>query len=299
MLTKSFEKELDLNGIVYKKQYELKGASTFRVGGCCSIALFPKSADELAKCVSLADISDMPMKVMGRGSNTLFGDGDIDLCLIFTSNVGAVAINGRNIRCEAGAPLMSLSSAAARAGLAGLEFACGIPGSVGGAVYMNAGAHGGCMADVVCETVAYDRRKGYTVSICEHGFGYRESVYKKRDELICLEATLDMSDGDSSAIQEKMRELLRTRREKQPLEYPSAGSYFKRPEGDFAGRLIEVCGLKGMTVGGAQVSVKHAGFIINRGGATFEDIMRLEELVKSKVYAETGVMLEREVEIIV
>ena len=155
------------------------------------------------------------------------------------------------------------------------------------------------MADVVQSTVAYDRKKGDTVTLCDHGFGYRESVYKSDDSLVCLEATLTLSDGDSLVIQEKMRELLQVRKEKQPLEYPSAGSYFKRPEGDFAGRLIEVCGLKGVSVGGAQVSEKHAGFIINRGGASFDDVMRLEQLVKNKVYAETGVMLEREVEIVV
>ncbi len=299
MLTKGFEKQLFDNGIAYKTEYDLKGASMFRIGGVCTLALFPKSAAQLATCVSLVDKADMPFKVIGRGSNTLFGDGCVERCLIFTSETNSTAIKERYFFCEAGASLAGVSSMAARKGLSGVEFACGIPGSVGGAVYMNAGAHGGCMADVVQSTVAYDRQKGDTVSILDHGFDYRESVYKNNDHLVCLGATLFLNSGDSEEIHQSIKDLLHTRKEKQPLEFPSAGSYFKRPDGDFAGRLIEVCGLKGASIGGAQVSEKHAGFIVNRGGASFEDVIRLEELVKNKVYAETGVMLEREVEIVI
>ena len=163
---------------------------------------------------------------------------------------------------------------------------------------MNAGAYGGCMADVITLTRAYDRRSGSVMTLAEHRFGYRESIYKSDPSLICLEAKLSLSEDNAETVKERMRALLESRREKQPLEYPSAGSYFKRPQGDFAGRLIEVCGLKGMQIGGARVSEKHAGFIVNVGNATFDDVMRLEELVRATVLRETGVELEREVEIV-
>ena len=163
---------------------------------------------------------------------------------------------------------------------------------------MNAGAYGSCMADVTVKSRAFDRRNGSEITITEHAFDYRDSVYKREPYLICLEATLRLSHGNADVIHEKMRELSEQRKAKQPLEYPSAGSYFKRPEGDFAGRLIEACGLKGARVGDAEISEKHAGFIINKGDASFDDVMRLEELAKSKVRSEYGILLEREVEIV-
>ena len=154
------------------------------------------------------------------------------------------------------------------------------------------------MADVVVSSRAYDRSSNRVITVADHAFGYRKSVYMQNKDLVCLDVTICLLDGDSEAIKQRMKELLAQRREKQPLEFASAGSYFKRPEGDFAGRLIEVCGLKGFTVGGAQVSKKHAGFVINRGGATFEDVISLEAEVVKRVYEQTGVTLHREVEII-
>ncbi len=298
MNIRSLEQELTARGIANAPRYSLKEASSFRIGGVCALAVFPHSAESLAMSVSLADAEGVPVKVMGKGSNTLFGDGYVNMCLVFTEGAKELCVSGEKIRCASGVSLVSLASKMGKSGLSGLEFACGIPGSVGGAVFMNAGAHGGCMADVISETVAYDRQSGKTVTVTEHNFGYRESVYKACPQLVCLEAEIKLARGEAQNVTERMRELLRVRREKQPLEYPSAGSYFKRPEGDFAGRLIEACGLKGASVGGAQVSEKHAGFIINRGGASFDDVMRLEELIKSKVYSETGIMLEREVEVV-
>ena len=285
-------------GIEYKEQYSLKESCTFRVGGCCSLAVFPKSEDEIALAVDISDRAGVDFCVVGKGSNTLFSDGKIDKILIFTGGCDDVRFDGNTVLAFAGAGLIALSSAVAEKGLSGLEFASGIPGSVGGAVFMNAGAYGSCMADVTAKSRAFDRRIGTVVTLEQHGFGYRDSIYKRERSLICLSVALSLIDGDTTEIRQRMRELSAERRKKQPLEYPSAGSYFKRPQGDFAGRLIEECGLKGMRIGGAEVSVKHAGFIVNRGNATFSDILALEERVKETVYRQCGVELEREVEII-
>ena len=289
---------LSKNGIKYECGYSLKESSSFRIGGRCALAVFPENAETFALLLQLADSCDARLHVSGRASNTLFGDGELDLCVVFTAGVNQVTVVGTTVFAGAGTGLISLCSTVAKAGLSGLEFASGIPGSVGGAVVMNAGAYGGCMADVVTLTRAYDRRSGSVMTLAEHGFGYRQSIYKTDPSLICLEAKLCLKEDSADAVKERMRELLESRREKQPLEYPSAGSYFKRPQGDFAGRLIEVCGLKGMQIGGARVSEKHAGFIVNVGNATFDDVMRLEELVRETVLRETGVELEREVEIV-
>ena len=187
---------------------------------------------------------------------------------------------------------------AANASLSGLEFARGIPASVGGAVFMNAGAYGGQMSDIVAYTTALDTESGEIIQLTEHSFSYRESIYMKNPALVCLGAELRLRSGDSREINEKMREYTAKRREKQPLEFPSAGSYFKRPEGYFAGKLIEDCGLKGLCVGGAAVSEKHAGFLINLGSATAADVLELEKRVIDTVYEKFGVTLEREVRVI-
>ena len=179
-----------------------------------------------------------------------------------------------------------------------MEFASGIPASIGGAVFMNAGAYGGQMSDIVFESIALDKSSGQVMPIRKHAFGYRHSIYMENKDLICIGATLELAYADRDQISEKIKQLAAQRREKQPLEYPSAGSYFKRPEGDFAARLIDACGLKGARVGDAEVSVKHAGFIVNRGNATAKDVLSLEELVRKAVLEQTGISLEREVEFI-
>lgn len=289
---------LEKNGIEYKTEYNLKNSSTFRIGGVCDVALFPKSADELGMCIALLDAENCPFCVVGRGSNTLFSDGEIHKAIVFTSALCDIDVRDERIIADAGVGLMSLSALACEKGLSGLEFACGIPGSVGGAMYMNAGAHGGTMADVVVKSRAYDRMSGSIITVENHDFAYRKSVYMQNPRIVCLSAVLELKKGSSDEIKAKMKQLLQARRQSQPLEYPSAGSYFKRPEGDFAGRLIEVCGLKGATVGGATVSEKHAGFIINSDNATFEDVMELEKRVIDTVLEKTGIKLEREVEIV-
>ncbi len=286
------------NNIEYKLDYPLKKECSFKVGGTCRIALFPKSAEQITHAVSLLDGQGERFFVIGKASNTLFSDGFIDAALIFCSGADKVSIENNLVTAEAGVSLAALCMRLGREGLSGLEFASGIPGSVGGAVFMNAGAYGGTVADVIISTLAYDRAAGKTVRIYEHEFDYRKSVYMNNKNLVCLEATMKLNKSDSDAVFAKIRELAAQRREKQPLEYPSAGSYFKRPKDDFAGRLIEAAGLKGAHIGDAEVSCKHAGFIVNKGNASFEDIMRLEELVRERVKQDFGVILEREVEIV-
>ncbi len=288
---------LEESKIKYALDYPLSTACTFRVGGECSLALFPDSAEQIALCARICMQSGRAFAVIGKGSNTLFTDGKTEKVLIFTGGAKAVKIDGKRVYAEAGAALPTLCQALAGVGLGGLEFAFGIPGSVGGALFMNAGAYGGCVGDFVVHSHALDCDSGEITEIKEHGFGYRQSIYMQNKSLVCLDAVLELEYADSRQIKQKMSELAQNRRQKQPLEYPSAGSYFKRPEGDFAGRLIEVCGLKGKSVGGAQVSQKHAGFIINTGGATCADILALEELVRQTVKEQTGVTLCREVEL--
>lgn len=289
---------LSNSGILCVKDIPLSQRSSFRVGGFGELGIFPKSAEELKYCLSMVVRAGISYHVIGNGSNILFRDGRLSGAFVFTEGLRSIRIEGEALYAEAGATLSSVAAKAAEASLGGLEFARGIPGSLGGAVFMNAGAYGGQMSDVTVSTEAYDVDTGKTVTLTDHGFDYRKSRYMENTSLICLCAELKLARGNREEINEKMRELSVSRRQKQPLEYPSAGSYFKRPEGHFAGKLIEDCGLKGLRVGGAAVSEKHAGFVINLGGATAADILELEERVKNAVLEKFGVTLEREVRVI-
>lgn len=289
---------LEKEKIEYIKNYPLKSASSFRIGGKCAIAIFPESEGELASALSVLDSAGIRNEIIGKGSNILFGDGELDIALIFTGKMSLLEISGTSVHAACGASLAALSHTCAERGLSGLEFACGIPGSVGGAVYMNAGAYGSNISDVLVSSRAYDRESGEIIEISDHRFDYRHSVYMERESLVCLCASFSLREGESNVIKSKNSELLEERRKKQPLNYPSAGSYFKRPEGYFAAKLIDDLGLKGARVGDAAVSEKHAGFVINLGNATFDDVMRLEELVKNAVFKEYGVELCREVRVI-
>ena len=277
---------------------DLSALSTFRIGGVCDLAVFPKTREECILVLDLLREKQIPFCVLGNGSNVLFGDGRLSGVLLVTREMTAWEWKGDILSADCGASLPALSASAAKEGMTGLEFARGIPGTLGGAMVMNAGAYGGQISDLVVESHAYDLRTGEIFSITEHGFGYRESVYLSNPNLFCLGATLRLREGDREEIEERMREYTKSRKEKQPLEYPSAGSYFKRPAGHFAGKLIEDCGLKGLRVGGAAVSEKHAGFLINEGGATAEDVLCLEEQVRRCVWERFGVFLEREVQFI-
>ena len=295
---KAFEKILKDRKIECRADERIARFSTFKIGGVAELAVFPSNADELCFVIFEARARNIKYEVIGNASNILFAFEKYHGALIFTSGLSEFSLDGCNIYAGAGVLLPRIALMAKDASLSGLEFACGIPACVGGAVYMNAGAHGGAISDVLEYSDAFDVEKGERVRLFEHNFGYRESVYMQNKNLVCLGASFKLSVADKEEISERMRQNTEKRRASQPLEYPSAGSYFKRPDGDFAGRLIEVCGLKGERVGGAEVSEKHAGFIINRGGATYSDVLALEEKIKERVKSSCGVMLCREVRLV-
>lgn len=272
--------------------------SSFKIGGTVALALFPKSIDQLIFCVRLLDENKIKFEIFGNASNVLFAFDHYNGAFIFSEHLNAFSVDKNKIFAGIGVSLTHLANVAAANSLSGLEFAYGIPAQVGGAVYMNAGAYGSQMSDVLEYTLAFDRSTFEVRKIYDGEFGYRKSCYMANSDLICLGASFLLSDGEQQTIKEKMAENVRSRQEKQPLNFPSAGSYFKRPEGHFAGKLIEDCGLKGFSIGDAEVSVKHAGFIINRKNATYRDVLLLEEKIKERVLGEFGVLLEREVRLI-
>ena len=287
-------------GIEVKENFSLKNHISFKIDSIVAIAVFPENESQLCNAVRIMRERDVRFVILGNGSNLFFADEYFDGAVIFTKGMKDMTVNGNKIIVLAGASFTVLSSFALRNNLSGLEFAYGIPGTVGGAVYMNAGAYGGEVSDVLLSSRCYDMDTGEIKEIAykEHDFGYRTSVYMKNDSLLCLGATFSLDVGDCEKIKEKMNANMSARREKQPLEYANAGSYFKRPTGYFAGKLIEDCGLKGFSIGDAQVSEKHAGFIINKGNATARDILMLEEEVSRRVLERFGVTLEREVRVI-
>ena len=286
------------SGIAFKEDESVASYSTFKVGGVAALSVFPKSREELITALRILFDAGIRAEIIGNASNMLFAFDSFDGALVFTGGVSGARVEGERLYADCGSSLTHISRLACESSLSGLEFAYGIPGLVGGSVYMNAGAYGSQIGAVLEYSDAYDRSSGEVVRIYDHGFGYRESIYMERPELVCLGGCFALALGERDAISAKMRENMDSRKKNQPLEFPSAGSYFKRPEGHFAGKLIEDCGLKGMRVGEAEVSEKHAGFIINRGGATWQDILALEEKIKEIVMSRYGVLLEREVRLI-
>lgn len=276
--------------------------TSFRVGGPAKRMAFPSSGKQLVLLMSFAEECGARPLVIGNGTNLLAPDEGLDRLVIDVTE-GMTRLEAgeepNTILAECGVPLARLADFACRMGLEGLEFAHGIPGSLGGAVCMNAGAYGGEMKQVIkSATVLFPQEGVRTFRGDELDFSYRHSVLSDRPEGVVLHAVVQLTPGDPEAIREKMRELMGRRKASQPLEWPSAGSTFKRPEGYFAGPLIEGCGLKGYTVGGAQVSEKHAGFVINRGGATCADVMAVIRHVQEMVEQAHGVLLEPEVRIL-
>ena len=270
--------------------------TTFRVGGPARLMAFPRDKKEIKAAVRAADQMGVVPFFLGNGSNLLVADEGVEAFVIKTGGLDQTREVNRRLRAECGIPLSRLAVAALGRGLTGLEFAHGIPGSLGGAVVMNAGAYGGEMVQVLTAVTYLDKHgQEHTVPASECSLTYRHSMFTDHPEWLVLEAEMELEQGDAEEIRAKMEDLAQRRKSKQPLEYPSAGSTFKRPEGHFAAALIEQCGLKGLTVGGAQVSEKHAGFVINRGGATCADILKLTEQIKETVLRETGVTLELEV----
>ncbi len=275
--------------------------TSFRVGGPARRMAFPEKGEQLVLLLSMAWECGARPLVIGNGTNLLAPDSGLDRLVVETSGLSRLDMGeepGR-LLAESGVPLARLADFACRQGLTGLEFAHGIPGTVGGGVCMNAGAYGGELKQVVSGVSALFPEEGVKFLTGEElAFGYRRSFLTEHPEAVVLYAVFRLSAGDPEAIRETQRSLMARRRASQPLEWPSAGSTFQRPEGHFAGTLIEQCGLKGLGVGGAQVSEKHAGFLINRGGATCADIKELIRQVQEAVLEKTGVRLEPEVKIV-
>ena len=286
---------LENENIEYRQNEPMRAHTTFKIGGEADIFIIPASPAALIYAVKKCNELEIPYFILGNGSNLLVSDGGIEGAVISLSGINGISYDGEKITCGAGAMLSSVCLKALSLSLTGLEFAYGIPGTAGGALYMNAGAYGGQMADIIesaeCLTASGEIK---TLKKEDMRLGYRSSVFKNGG-LIIISLTFALKKGDKAEIKAEMDELLNRRKQKQPLEYPSAGSTFKRPEGYFAGALIEKNGLKGLTVGGAQVSEKHAGFVINRGGATAADVKALIGKIQKKVFENDGVMLEPEV----
>lgn len=274
--------------------------TSFHVGGPAKRMAFPKNSEQIVLLWNFAAECGAHPLVIGNGTNLLAPDEGLDRLVIDTSkNMNTLSCKGNTLHADSGVSLARLADSAQKHGLAGLEFAHGIPGTVGGAMCMNAGAYGGEMKQVVSCVHVLDPKDGIrTLTGDEMCFGYRCSILTEHPDWVVLSAEFLLAEGDSAEIRSKMEELMARRRASQPLEYPSAGSTFKRPEGYYAGTLIDQCGLKGLQVGGAQVSEKHAGFVINRGGATFADVTELIAQVQERVFAQKGVRLEPEVKII-
>ena len=287
---------LNTANIEYKSNEPMKAHTTFKIGGSADILITVDTIDELKAVLAICKESGIPSMILGKGSNLLVSDDGIEGAVIeFSGDFKEVTVEGDTITCGAGVSLSKACTVALEQSLSGLEFAYGIPGTVGGAVFMNAGAYGGETRDVCAEVTALTKDgEVVTVSGADCCFGYRRSVFKDNGSII-LFSKYKLTPDSSDAIKARMDDYMDRRRTKQPLEFPSAGSVFKRPEGAFAGTLIEGCGLKGKRIGGAEVSEKHAGFIINAGDATCDDVMALVAFIQDTVKRETGYTLEREI----
>ena len=271
----------------------MKNHTTFKIGGPAQYYVTPESVTQIQEVVSLCRDMNIPLHVIGNGSNILVGDDGVDgVVLALFNTFSDYEIKDNVITAQAGMSLIKLAVIALREGLTGLEFASGIPGSVGGAVYMNAGAYDGQMKDVVTSVTVLDEAGNIRIlGRDELDMGYRTSAVAKHN-MIVLQVIIELKAGDKEQIKDRMNQLSELRKQKQPLEYPSAGSTFKRPEGYFAGKLIADAGLKGYSIGGAAVSEKHAGLIVNMGGATAKDVVELTDYIKKRIIEQIGVTLE-------
>ncbi len=300
----ALRESLQASALPFTEGEPLAAHTTFRIGGPAAFWCTPENEEQLHRTLAACKEQHVRVYLLGNGSNTLFADEGFDGAVVDLRALSApvsVQEEGNSVVLTAGAGLTlgHLCAEAQQRGLTGLEFACGIPGTVGGAVYMNAGAYGGELKDVV-ETVCFldASLTKRTLPAEQLQMGYRTSVFEKNPSWCILSATVRLHRDDAQAVLDRMQEFLRRRKEKQPLEWPSAGSTFKRPQGAFAGQLIEQCGLRGFTVGGAQISEKHCGFVINRGGATCADVVNLTDQVRRIVQQKTGYVLEREIRVV-
>ena len=283
-----------LGGMNFKKNVPMRDYTTFKIGGECLAMVEPASAQEVMLALETAAECGIDTFIMGNGSNLLVSDRGINKLVIrIAERMSSVEISGNTVMAQAGALLSSVAKLSVSRGLMGLEWASGIPGSIGGSVAMNAGAYGGELSDCVKRVDFIKNGRFYSDAVEKGDFGYRKSLYDSPDITVCG-VVMELCPDNGGAA-ERMREYTAMRRAKQPLAYPSAGSTFKRPEGYYAGALIEGAGLKGFSVGGAEVSTLHAGFIINKGGATADDVKDLIFEIQKRVFEKYGVMLETEI----
>lgn len=298
---REFVTRLQLAGVPLKQGELMCRHTSFQIGGPVEVMVFPEGREQMMETIRLAREFQIVPMVMGAGSNMLAPDEGLDTVMIQTkTNMTRMELlEGNRIKAQCGVTLAKMAVFAMENGLTGLEFAHGIPGTLGGGIYMNAGAYGGEMVQVL-ESVTVLERDGTVredIPVAELGLSYRHSRFMEEDSII-LYAIVKLTPGDKEAIKARMTELMGKRKASQPLEYPSAGSTFKRPKTGYAAALIDEAGLKGLTVGGAQVSEKHAGFVINRGRATCKDVVELMAQIQEKVKANSGVELEAEVRVL-
>lgn len=293
------KQKLEEAEIPYSCGEPLARHTSFQIGGPAALFCMPRTTQQLIQAAALCRAAGVRLYILGNGSNLLFSDNGFDGMVLCTRELQPeIHVEGERIIAGAGMSLKQVCEEAARHGLTGMEFAYGIPGSVGGAVYMNAGAYGGETRDVLLEAEFLDEAgQVRTLPVSQLELGYRTSVFARTGWCV-LRVTIQLAKGDPIEIRAKMDDLMNRRREKQPLEYPSAGSAFKRPEGAFAGSLIEQCGLRGYRVGDAAISEKHCGFIVNLGHASCADVLELAQQVSERVKQQTGFVLEKEIRVV-
>ena len=293
----AFEQFLNELHIEFRKDCTLAELTTFKVGGPADLVVYPETVEQCSAILRYLKKEEKQLVFLGNGSNILGQDRGCREIILKTDRLAELELNEEGIlTVGAGVRTVKASSFAAKRGFTGLEFAHGIPGSMGGAVFMNAGAYGGTMDQIVCSTDYLDENGNLcTLSGEDHHFGYRKSFFMEHPEYLIVRSRLQLKKGEPQLINETIRDLQQRRKDKQPLEFASGGSTFKRPEGYFAGKLIEDAGLKGYRIGDAQVSEKHAGFVINRGKATGAQVRRVIRDVQQKVFDQFGVQLECEI----
>lgn len=284
------------NPIEIKQNEPMSRHTSFKIGGNADLYIIPHDMDALIETVRILKETETKRYFLGNATNVLFDDAGFHGAVVSLGNICAIKVIENRIIAEAGASLNLVCKTARDKELSGLEFAYGIPGSIGGAVFMNAGAYGGEMSQVVAQStyLSLDDMTVHTIPLSAHEYGYRESVYRHNNWLV-LSAILELQKGEYDKINAAMNDYMSRRIDKQPLEYPSAGSVFKRYPRRYTGQMIEECGLKGYSIGGAQVSEKHAGFIVNKGGATSADVLALIEHIKNEVYKKFDCRIECEV----
>lgn len=280
------------------KNESMSKHTTFKIGGNVDFLVLPKNINEIKDLISFLEEEKIKYYIMGNGSNLLVSDNGFKGVIIkLFKNFNNIELNGNIIKAQAGATLSAISRFALENSLSGIEFASGIPGTIGGGICMNAGAYGGELKDVILNITILKNGKIEKLENFECQFEYRNSKILK-ERLLVLEAELILKNGEKNEILAKMKEFNKTRNEKQPIEYPSAGSTFKRPKDNFAGKLIMEAGLSGKFVGGAYISEKHCGFIVNKGGATCEDVLALSNMACEEVFSKFGIQLEKEIRLI-